>query len=379
MGKRSAITNIVLIFVFLAAMLLPVAGNAASPPAGDPSAADGLITFKQAPFTLDGLTYVPVRELAAHVGLNIAWDGELNRLVVDNGHFAIAFETLANQPGWGSFTPLPRAGSHPSVGAKSAGGTWPYRLENGSIFLPLRPMADIFDWKINWQPERQVVSLVVRQQGKGNASSVHFKVEKPFSRCLWPPPQRIAYLTFDDGPGEVVTPLILDILAQENIKATFFVVGERVAKYPGILRRIHAEGHAVGNHTYTHRDEVLHSGVSPFMEEIRSTEALIHSITGERPKVARMPYGTGFPAWPEYNRALQRSGYRHIGWNVNSFDANGKNVPAEHILNAVQQQIPGKDTVVILFHDLGTRGTVEALPAVIRILQGQGYFFRKLN
>ncbi len=142
--KRSAIKNIAMIFVFLAAMLLPVTGNAASPPAGGAPAAGGLITFKQAPFTLDGLTYVLVRELAAHVGLNIAWDGELNRLVVDNGHFAFAFETLANQPGWGSFTPHPRAGNHPSVETKFAGGTWPYRLENGYIFLPPAPHGRFF-------------------------------------------------------------------------------------------------------------------------------------------------------------------------------------------------------------------------------------------
>ena len=377
MLKGRAVQGMAILFVIFAVMIVPMMGAAAPKMAAGSPAADLLIEFQQAPFALDGLTYVPVRELAGHLGLFLTWDGERNRLTLDDGQIAFNFAPLTDRPGWGTFTPMPRAGEHPSRGAEAADVTWQYCLENGYIFLPLRHMADYFGWKISWLPEKQLVSLTVRQD-KSATASMHFKAERPFSRHLWPPPQRIAYLTFDDGPGEIVTPLILDILAEENIKATFFVVGERVAKYPKILRRIQAEGHAIGNHTYTHRPDVLFSSVAPFMEEVRRTDALIYTVTGERTKIFRMPYGTNFTQWPEYNRALQRNGYRHVSWNVNSFDASGKNVPAERILAAVQQQVPGKDTVVILFHDLGSRTTVEALPEVIRFLQGQGYFFPPL-
>jgi peptidoglycan-N-acetylglucosamine deacetylase len=156
-------------------------------------------------------------------------------------------------------------------------------------------------------------------------------------------------------------------------------VGNRVQRYPEILQRIHAEGHSIGNHTYSHQPAVLYSGVGPFMEEVRIAEEIIYSVIGERPEIFRMPYGTNFPQWPAYLSALEKNGYRHVSWNVNSFDASAKNVPAERIFNDVRRQVQGKNEVNILFHDLVSQTTVEALPGIIRYLQRQGYYFMPIR
>ncbi|MDO9536310.1 MAG: polysaccharide deacetylase family protein [Bacillota bacterium] len=374
--KQRAVQGLAFFLIIFVVIVISLKGDAAQHAAAGSSDADGLTVFQQAPFTLDGLTFVPVRELAGHLGITLRWDSENNLLILDDGQASFGFKTLPDKPGFGVFIPEPNY--HTSNGVITEPETWPYRLDNDRIFLPLRHMAQFFNWKITWLPEQKNV-LLTANQSKGKPLSMRFKVENSYSRQLWPPPKRIAYLTFDDGPGEKVTPQILDILRDENIKATFFVVGERVQRYQEILLRIYEEGHAIGNHTYSHQPAVLFSGVGPFMEEIRNAEETIFGVIGERPKIFRMPYGTSFPQWPAYKGMLERNGFRHISWNVNSFDASRKNVSAEQILDEVMKQVPGKNEVIILFHDLGSQTIVDALPDIIRFLQWQGYHFMPIK
>ncbi len=362
------------LFVLLGVgMVFPFQGAVAQSGRAASQATAELIVFRQAPFVLDGHTYVPIRELAGHLGIEVEWDQEKNLIILRDGQTAFTFERQADQPGWGVVTSLGGELYHRETIKETEELLWPYRLEDEHLFLPLRHVARFFNWDISWDSQHRQATLSLNRLN-GEPTTLNFNVEEPNSRQLWPPPQRIAYLTFDDGPSQRVTPLILNILSQENIKATFFVVGQQINKHPEILQRIHAEGHSIGNHTYSHQPGVLFSGVGPFMQEVRQAEEIIHAVIGERPKIVRMPYGTNFPEWPVYRRALENSGYRHISWNVNSFDANGRNIPAERIVAAVRQQVAGKDKVIILMHDLASITTAEALPEIIRYLKGQGYF-----
>ena len=102
--------------------------------------------------------------------------------------------------------------------------------------------------------------------------------------------RRGAVLTFDDGPHPNTTPHILDILKKRNLKATFFVLGLQAKKYPEIIKRIHDEGHIVGNHTYGHKD-LTKLKPAQIKTEIENTNNLIEKITGEKPKFIRPPYG----------------------------------------------------------------------------------------
>ena len=128
-------------------------------------------------------------------------------------------------------------------------------------------------------------------------------------------------LTFDDVPDSRFTPKVLDQLKRQGIKATFFVVGHRAKKHPDLLRRIHAEGHIIGNHSYTH-PQFKRRSAKQFETEIKRTEKIIEDTIGYRPKLIRPPYG-------EINEAqlkwAQKNGYCIVNWNVDSLDWKGLN------------------------------------------------------
>ena len=180
-------------------------------------------------------------------------------------------------------------------------------------------------------------------------------------------------LTFDDGPNEPYTSEILDILKANNVKATFFLVGENVEKYPEVARRIVKEGNAVGNHTYAHPDLLMRRGILKMGREIDKTEEAIYNATGTRPRLFRPPFGSG-----GYVEAKNR-GYAIIKWSV-SAENGGKEIPSEKIVkNVVEKTTNGS---IILMHDgRGIRhGTnrsqaVQALPVIIKTLKEKGYQF----
>ncbi|MBQ7478828.1 MAG: polysaccharide deacetylase family protein, partial [Selenomonadaceae bacterium] len=116
--------------------------------------------------------------------------------------------------------------------------------------------------------------------------------------------KKVAYLTFDDGPDDVNTPAILEILRQENIKATFYVVGRNALTYPDIAKQIFLEGHAIGNHSYDHDYDRLYASVSQYLEEMEHTDEILHGIIGVRPLVTRAPGGRIGHFTGEYVSAL---------------------------------------------------------------------------
>lgn len=180
-----------------------------------------------------------------------------------------------------------------------------------------------------------------------------------------------AALTFDDAPDPRFTPAILDILAKHHVQATFFLVGTRANKYPEIVKRIHREGHIIGNHSYNH--EVM-SKLSPnaFHRQVWHTDAIISRIIPYHPHFFRPPYGEMLPnqvAW------AQNNGYIVVNWDVDSAD--WKNNPSSKVIlsNMHKTLRPGS---IILQHAGGgvtqsLSGTIEALPQLIASLQQKGY------
>ncbi|MEM9237626.1 MAG: polysaccharide deacetylase family protein [Verrucomicrobiota bacterium] len=174
-------------------------------------------------------------------------------------------------------------------------------------------------------------------------------------------------LTFDDGPHPQNTPRLLDILRQRNIKATFYVVGRNVDLYPAIARRIVAEGHEIGNHTYTHPNLTKLSDAS-VRNELDKTRASIARATGVKPRTMRPPYG----ALRQNQRAWIHSEYNYptIMWAVDPKDWQrpGPSVVTSRILS---QTTPG---AIVLAHDLHAP-TVTAMPATCDGLLKKGYKF----
>ncbi|MEF2967220.1 polysaccharide deacetylase family protein [Paenibacillus sp. M1] len=179
-------------------------------------------------------------------------------------------------------------------------------------------------------------------------------------------------LTFDDVPDPRFTPQVLQVLRKEGVKATFFVVGHRAKKYPELLRKIHAEGHIIGNHSFSHPVFKKRS-LKQFQSEILRTEKIILGITGYRPKLIRPPYGE---INEEQVRWAKQHGYTIVNWNVDSLDWKG--LDQEKVVQNVLGTV-GPGSIVLQHAGGGTgsnlTGTIEALPEIIHTLRAKGYHF----
>ena len=188
-------------------------------------------------------------------------------------------------------------------------------------------------------------------------------------------------LSFDDGPDPRWTPKILDILKEKHVPAAFFVVGEEAAKSPGVLKRAYAEGHSIGNHTYSHPnlDEI---SPTQLRWELNITQRLIESTLGVKSILFRPPYGIDHQ--PEYAEEVaqlpiaQDMGYLIVGQKIDPHDWRqpyGKQVPAEEIIDGVLRQADAGN--IVLFHDGGgdRSQTVKALPVIIDRLRERGFEF----
>lgn len=184
--------------------------------------------------------------------------------------------------------------------------------------------------------------------------------------------QKVIALTFDDGPDNRFTPLILDVLKKYDVKATFFLLGTRVHSYPYITKRIYNEGHVIGNHTFWH-PKLTNFGAKKMEWEIEKNEKEIISIIGVKSDLFRAPYGA---IDEQLVIHLEKMGYRYIGWSVDSED--WKNLSSDevkrNVLNAIH---PG---AIVLMHCAGhwtqdLTGTVNALNELIPYLKKKGYTF----
>ena len=173
-------------------------------------------------------------------------------------------------------------------------------------------------------------------------------------------------LTFDAAWGAEDTQILIDALAKYGAKATFFVVGEWVDKYPDAVRSLHAAGHSVMNHSDTH-PHMTQLGAEGIMQEANRASDKIEKITGIRPDLLRVPYG-------DYNdtviKTLRSGGYQVIQWDVDSLD--WKDLSANEICRRVTDKVkPGS---IVLFHN-AAKHTPEALPVILANLKDKGYEF----
>jgi len=189
-------------------------------------------------------------------------------------------------------------------------------------------------------------------------------------------------LTFDDGPDPEWTPQILDILKAKHVKATFFVIGENAEAYPQIVQRMVAEGHDVGNHTFTHPNLADTPGAAVVLE-LNATQRLFQALTGRSLRLFRPPYlGDAEPSDESDLRPVelaQSLGYITIGMHVDPVDWElpGTAAILQRTLAAVHSKNPDIRGNIILFHDAGgdRSQTVAILPRIIDTLRAQGYQF----
>ncbi|MEC0208943.1 polysaccharide deacetylase [Paenibacillus ehimensis] len=186
------------------------------------------------------------------------------------------------------------------------------------------------------------------------------------------------YLTFDDGPSKL-TPKVLDILREEDVRATFFVLGEQVQERPNIAKRIVEEGHALGNHTYNHVYRELYSDFRAFWEQVQKTENILLETTGVRPRFIRAPGGTSGNFDAFYFYYLGQAGYEIYDWSIDSEDARRPGMTADRIVRTVEKGPFGKEVIVLMHDGSGHDETVKALPRIIKLFKEKGYAFASLT
>lgn len=179
--------------------------------------------------------------------------------------------------------------------------------------------------------------------------------------------QKLAALTFDDGPESIVTPQILDILDDYDIKATFFVLGQNAARFEDVLKDIYDRGHEIGNHSWSHK-YLPKISKSSKENEILKTEQLLVDVLGDYTSIFRPPYGA---VKAQDKQLIDSLGYKIVNWSVDTRDWAGTS--GEQIMKYVKQQL--KPGGIILMHNSGNANTVKILPTMIEWVREQGYEF----
>lgn len=220
------------------------------------------------------------------------------------------------------------------------------------------------------------------------------EVSKMLSRGYKSDGKKYVFLTIDDGPSTQNTANILDILKSKNIKATFFIIGKNIETKDGaeLIKREFNEGHAIGNHGYTHDPKKLYPGnkvnVDYFMSEIKETNLVMKKVLGDEfdTKVIRMPGGHMSrehykdPNLNSLDSVLSKDSYVNIDWNCENLDAKGKKYSNQEMLDYVIKTSENNDKVVILIHDAqGKVQTKEILPQVIDYFKSKGYEFKTIS
>jgi peptidoglycan/xylan/chitin deacetylase (PgdA/CDA1 family) len=185
------------------------------------------------------------------------------------------------------------------------------------------------------------------------------------------------YLTFDDGPSDKVTPKILDILDEENVKATFFIIGKSAERRKYLIEREFNSGHTVAVHSYTHEYNKIYANTQSLLKDIDDCNNLIKNVTGSYSNVYRFPGGS-FGLSSKLISAVCERGMRYVDWNASTRDAEIWNATPDQIVNAAISTSSDFNNVVLLAHDSTTKTTTaQALKRIIRYYKDNGYVFEK--
>lgn len=211
---------------------------------------------------------------------------------------------------------------------------------------------------------------VLTELGKANIANLyHSDVKKVF-------------LTFDDGPSKTVSTQILDILKEQNIKATFFLLGSRVELYPDIVKREYDEGHFLASHGYSHVYSQIYASPQSVLDEYNKSVESIRNAIGDQeynPHLFRFPGGYSGGKYAnikkEADEILKQNDIAHIDWNALTGDSAGNKTTGQFIAE-LDKTVSKYNSIVVLMHDAGgKKATVEALPNIISYFRDRGFEF----
>lgn len=240
--------------------------------------------------------------------------------------------------------------------------------------MPSLPLAQTSPSKSTIDPPKTITRPTY--DAKGNPPTAPGLLMK--ARVFAPEPNKIVYITIDDGPYLQNTPHLLDVLKKEQVKATFFDVGKQIEKYPSLLKAEYDQGHSIGNHSYSHDYTSLYQSPKEFLADIQRNDDLIFKVIGIHPRIIRAPGGTSCFGIAYYN-LLDASDYMAYDWNLDTGDTDGK-FSIKQLISNVDKQIGNRKKIILLMHDLpGKTSSADALPIIISHLKAKGYSFGTLS
>lgn len=183
------------------------------------------------------------------------------------------------------------------------------------------------------------------------------------------------YLTFDDGPSDRVTPKILDVLKEEEVKATFFIIGRQAETRKYLIKREFDEGHTVAVHSYSHKYGEIYSSPESLLKDIDRCNEVIKSVTGAYSDIYRFPGGS-FGLNEGLISAVTERGFKYVDWNASTLDAELLDATPDQIYSAAVTTAASNKHLVLLAHDSTTKTpTAQALKKIIRHFKDEGYTF----
>ncbi|MCT8975230.1 polysaccharide deacetylase [Clostridium sp. CX1] len=192
--------------------------------------------------------------------------------------------------------------------------------------------------------------------------------------------KNIIYLTFDDGPSSIVTNNILDVLKEQNVKATFFIIGNNVKGSEDVLKRIYKEGHSIGLHTYSHQYKQIYSSENSFIEEMIKTSEEINRVIGIKPNIIRFPYGSNCYLNNDFLVKLHNNNFKVYDWNASISDGTKPYSSPEEFAKEAIARGSGIPYIVFLMHCNNINvNTSKALPQIIQHYKKLGYEFRTIT
>ena len=220
------------------------------------------------------------------------------------------------------------------------------------------------------EEERKAKLPQLTDEGRNNLKNIYHSETKR------------VFLTFDDGPSRTVTPVVLDTLKSENIKATFFLLGSRVELDPDLVKREYDEGHYIASHGYSHVYSQIYATPQSVLDEYNKSVTAIRNAIGEQeynPHLFRFPGGYWGGKYAEVKKQaeqiLEQNDVLHIDWNALTSDAAGAKT-TEQFIAELEKTVPKHNSVVVLMHDAGNKqATANALPTIIKYFRDRGFEF----
>jgi len=192
--------------------------------------------------------------------------------------------------------------------------------------------------------------------------------------------KKVLYLTFDDGPSNNVTNNVLDTLKENNVKATFFLIGSQIEGSEDVVKRINDEGHSIGLHTYSHKYKSIYCNENTFINEMIACRNEINDIVGISPNIIRFPGGSYKHLNKNYLKKLHDNNFKIYDWNLDNTDGLKPKLSTYKLYRKAIKGSKDLQTIILLMHCTDIhKNTCKALPQIIEYYKSQGYEFKTIT